>query len=143
MWDYIKIARPDHWFKNVFVLPGVFLGLLANQTVPGISEVLMIFYGLFIVCLTASTNYVINEILDATTDKHHPQKKYRPIPSGRVKKSSAYLVWLSLLFLSLFLASTVNQKFFMVTIAFILQGLVYNIPPIRTKDIPYLDVITE
>ena len=141
--DLIKIARPDHWFKNVFVLPGIFLGVLISHSEFGISSLLMICYGLFIVCLTASANYVINEILDATSDKHHPKKKYRPIPSGRVKKSSAYLIWLSLLFLSLFLAYTVNQKFFMVTIVFILQGLVYNIPPIRTKDIPYLDVITE
>jgi 4-hydroxybenzoate polyprenyltransferase len=31
----------------------------------------------------------------------------------------------------------------MVTIIFILQGIFYNIPPIRTKDLPYLDVISE
>ena len=143
MLDHIKIARPDHWFKNVFVLPGVFLAVLINYSAQGTPDVLMIFYGLFIVCLTASANYVINEIMDAESDKHHPKKKHRPIPSGRVKKSSAYLIWSGLLFLSLFLASTVNQKFLVVTIVFILQGLFYNIPPFRTKDLPYLDVITE
>ena len=143
MLDLIKIARPDHWFKNVFVLPGIFLGALVSHSKLGISDFLMIFYGLFIVCLTASANYVINEIMDAASDKHHPKKRHRPIPSGRVKKSSAFLVWVGFLFLSLFLASTVNQKFLMVTIAFIFQGLLYNIPPIRTKDLPYLDVITE
>jgi decaprenyl-phosphate phosphoribosyltransferase len=141
--DYIKIARPDHWFKNVFVLPGIFLGLLVNQSTLGISEVLLICYGLFIVCLTASANYVINEIMDASSDKHHPKKKHRPIPSGRVKKSSAFLVWIGFLFLSLSLASTVNRKFLIVTIVFILQGLLYNIPPARLKDLPYLDVIAE
>ena len=26
--DYISIARPDHWIKNIFVLPGVISGLL-------------------------------------------------------------------------------------------------------------------
>ena len=143
MLDHLKIARPDHWFKNVFVLPGIFLGLLVNRSLPGTSEVLMIFYGLFIVCLAASANYVINEIMDAESDKHHPKKKHRPIPSGRVKKSSAFLVWIGLLLSSLFLASTVNQKFLIITIVFILQGLLYNVPPFRTKDLPYLDVITE
>ena len=141
--DHIKIARPDHWFKNVFVLPGIFLGVLISDSELSISDILMVCYGLFIVCLTASSNYVINEIKDAESDKHHPKKMHRPIPSGRVKKSSAYVVWFGLLFLSLFLAATVNWSFFVVTIVFILQGLVYNIPPIRTKDIPYLDVITE
>ena len=141
--DYIKIARPDHWFKNVFVLPGIFLGTIVRTSKLEISDALMIFYGLLIVCLTASANYVINEITDAASDKHHPTKKHRPIPSGRIKKSSAILVWIGLMFLSLFLASTVNREFLIVTIVFLLQGLLYNIPPIRTKDIPYLDVISE
>jgi 4-hydroxybenzoate polyprenyltransferase len=143
MFDLIKIARPDHWFKNVFVLPGILMGTIIRNSKLGVSDALTIFYGLFIVCLTASANYVINEIMDAASDKHHPTKKHRPIPSGRVKKSSAILVWIGFLFLSLFLASTVNREFLIVTIVFILQGLLYNIPPIRTKDIPYLDVITE
>jgi 4-hydroxybenzoate polyprenyltransferase len=143
MLDHIKIARTDHWFKNVFVLPGIFLGALVSPSRLGAFDVLMIVYGLFIVCLTASANYVINEIMDAATDKHHPQKKHRPIPSGRVKKSSAFFIWIGLLVVSLVLASTVNRMFLMVTIAFILQGLVYNLPPIRTKDLPYVDVITE
>ena len=141
--DHIKITRPDHWFKNVFVLPGIFLALLVDRSIPGIPEVLTIFYGLFIVCLSASANYVMNELMDAETDKHHPTKKDRPIPSGRVKKSSAILIWIILMCLSLFLASTVNKYFLMITVIFLLQGLLYNIPPIRTKDLPYLDVISE
>ena len=124
--DLIKIARPDHWFKNVFVLPGIFLAALTSQGKLGTSDMLMILYGLFIICLTASTNYVINEIVDAAYDKHHPKKKHRPIPSGRVKKSSALIFWISLLFISLFLAATVNRQFLIVIIVFIIQGIVYN-----------------
>ena len=30
--DYIRIARPDHWFKNVFVLPGVLIAALLTNT---------------------------------------------------------------------------------------------------------------
>ena len=36
-------------------------------------------------CLVASSNYVLNELLDAPTDSLHPEKRYRPVPSGRVK----------------------------------------------------------
>ena len=143
MMDHIKIARPDHWFKNVFVLPGIFIATIVRNSKLEVSDALLIIYGLFIVCLTASANYVINEITDAASDKHHPEKKHRPIPSGRINKSSAILVWVGFLSLSLLLASTMNREFLIVTIVFILQGLLYNIPPIRTKDIPYLDVITE
>ena len=141
--DHVMIARPDHWFKNVFVFPGIFLAALVGYEKQQGLDIPMIIYGLFIVCLAASSNYVINEVLDADTDKHHPEKKHRAIPSGRVKKPSAYALWVSLLILTLFSASTVNMSFFIVIAIFILQGLLYNIPPVRTKDLPYLDVITE
>jgi len=141
--NYVKIARPDHWFKNVFVLPGIFLALLVNHKIPNSTESINIFYGLFIICLTASSNYVINEIVDAKFDKLHPQKKYRPIPSGKVKLPIAYLQWTLLLTLSILLSWTINLRFMIVTLIFVSQGIVYNIPPARSKDIVYLDVLTE
>lgn len=141
--DYIRIARPDHWPKNVFVLPGIFLALLVSEDSFRIFDAVKIIYGLIVVCLAASTNYVINEILDAKFDRLHPTKKDRPLASGRVKVSWAYGIWVSLMLISLYLAWTINTEFFLVIILFILQGLAYNIPPVRTKDIPFLDVITE
>ena len=33
--DLVAIARPDHWFKNIFMLPGAALALvLANDAFP-------------------------------------------------------------------------------------------------------------
>ena len=29
--DYVAIARPDHWTKNFFMLPGLFLGMLPTK----------------------------------------------------------------------------------------------------------------
>ena len=29
---YIKIARPDHWVKNVFIMPGLVLALILINT---------------------------------------------------------------------------------------------------------------
>ena len=31
---YINIARPDHWFKNIFMLPGLLLALAVGATLP-------------------------------------------------------------------------------------------------------------
>ncbi len=28
MRNYIKIARPDHWIKNIFIAPGILLALV-------------------------------------------------------------------------------------------------------------------
>ncbi|MHC4783297.1 MAG: hypothetical protein ACYTE0_09680, partial [Planctomycetota bacterium] len=62
--DYISIARPDHWFKNVFILPGLIVpfGLSPNIKFPSIWSFLA---GVASICLIASSNYVINETLDA------------------------------------------------------------------------------
>jgi 4-hydroxybenzoate polyprenyltransferase len=94
-------------------------------------------------CLVASSNYVINEILDAPTDKVHPQKKFRPIPSGNVNISIAYIEWMGLSILGLAIAYGINWPFFLSAVAFWVSGILYNVPPIRTKDVVYLDVISE
>ena len=80
---YASVARPDHWFKNIFMLPGVALALFFQPALltPGVW--LQVAWGLAVACLIASANYVFNEILDAPTDLHHPEKCRRPIPSGR------------------------------------------------------------
>lgn len=109
----------------------------------GPNEIIKILYGLFIICLAASTNYVINEILDAKFDKLHPIKKNRPIPSGQVNIALAYVMWITLMAISSILAWTINKPFFIILILFIFQGIVYNVPPIRTKDLPLLDIISE
>ena len=110
---------------------------------PDMVDVLRIIFGLFIVCLTASANYVINEIVDSEYDMFHPTKKDRPIPSGEIKLPIANVEWIFLLTISIYLSSKVNLLFMLVTIAFVLQGIIYNIPPIRLKDISYIDVLAE
>lgn len=141
---YISIVRPDHWFKNVFVLPGIFLGALTFDKLHyDAFEVSRILFGLLIVCLTASSNYVINEIVDSKYDALHPVKKNRPIPAGKVNLLYAYTLWIVLLVISLLLAWTINFRFMVATALLVVQGIVYNISPIRTKDVAYLDVLSE
>ena len=79
----MQIARPDHWFKNVFMLAGVVLAIFYFYDLAAFSW-LMLGIGLLSTCLVASSNYVINEILDAPTDRDHPVKCQRPIPAGLV-----------------------------------------------------------
>ncbi len=140
---YVSIARPDHWCKNVFMALGVVLAYFYEPALFGPHSWVMIALGVAATCLVASSNYVINEVLDAKNDQHHPVKRNRPIPSGRVRLSWAYAEWLGLGAIGLALAWIVGEAFF-VTAAFLLfMGLVYNVPPIRTKELPYLDVVSE
>jgi decaprenyl-phosphate phosphoribosyltransferase len=139
---HVKIARVDHWVKNVFVLPGIVAGSAVQPWDDG-SIVLRVIAGMASVCLVASSNYTINEVLDAPSDLHHPTKKLRPVPAGEVNVPLAYVQWLGLLAAGLGLGSLVSTPF-VVTMAILwIMGCIYNIPPIRSKDRAYIDVLSE
>src|SRR5947199_10242381 len=77
---YIAIARPDHWIKNVFALFGTGAALIVHREYIGWSFLAPLLLGMAALCIVASSNYVINELLDAETDRKHPEKRFRPIP---------------------------------------------------------------
>jgi 4-hydroxybenzoate polyprenyltransferase len=140
--DYIHIARIDHWFKNVFVLPGVALAaVLTNASI--IAALPQVLIALLSVSLIASANYVINELLDAPYDRHHPLKHKRPAASGRIRPTYAYLEYLLLAAVGLGLAATINGPYLSLSVLFLMMGLVYNVRPLRSKERPYLDVLSE
>ncbi len=143
MKKYIKIARPDHWIKNVFILPGVVIAiLLTEQPVTSISIVKLLI-GFLATCFVASANYVINEWLDAEFDKYHPTKKYRPVVSENMKFSLVMLEYVVFILLGVGCSLLVNRLFLYMEIWLLVMGVLYNVKPIRTKDIPYLDVLSE
>lgn len=140
---YVEIARIDHWFKNVFMLFGVILAVFHNPGLINLKHLPILFIAIFTTCLIASSNYVLNEIQDSNSDRVHPQKKYRPIPSGRVEVSFAYVEWIFLSVIGLGFAFVMNKTFFYTSLTFWIMGVFYNVSPIRLKDIPYLDVLSE
>ena len=140
---YILIARPDHWFKNIFVLPGVAFAVYDSPALVSWRIFPPLFLALVATCLAASSNYCINEILDAPSDAVHPVKKNRPIPSGQVNLRVAYAEWAVLGLTSLVLAWCINLCFFLSLTLLLIMGILYNVPPIRLKDLPYVDVLSE
>ena len=94
--------------------------------------------------LVASSNYVLNEILDAKRDALHPVKRLRPIPSGLVNLRYAYAEWVILGGAGIGLAYVFFGPTFTAVAGILwIMGCVYNIEPVRTKDKPYLDVLSE
>jgi 4-hydroxybenzoate polyprenyltransferase len=140
---HLKIARVDHWVKNVFVLPGIVVALSFSRTVPTASIAWPVVLGLIATCLVASSNYVINEVLDAPYDATHPSKRFRPVPAGQVNVPLAYLQWIALGVVGVALGAKVATPLAWTLAALWGMGCVYNIPPVRSKEIPYLDVVSE
>jgi decaprenyl-phosphate phosphoribosyltransferase len=140
---HIQIARIDHWIKNVFVLPGIVVALSVDRVRIASWSWTQFAIGGLAICLIASSNYVINEILDAPFDRTHPIKSKRPVASGLVNIRWGYFQWIALMAVGMALSLRISVPFALTQLALWTMGCVYNIPPVRSKDVPYLDVLSE
>ena len=143
IWPYVQIARVDHWFKNAFMLLGVLLAIFYEPSVVTWGVMPELAVAILATCLVASSNYALNELLDGPRDRLHPEKKHRPVPSGRIHPPFAYAEWLVLAAAGFWLASSLNMYFLGSAVWLWVMGVAYNVPPIRTKEWPYLDVLSE
>jgi 4-hydroxybenzoate polyprenyltransferase len=139
----VQIARIDHWFKNAFMVLGVVLAVFYEPSLAAPSSLAPLAVAVIATCLTASSNYVLNELLDGPNDKLHPKKRFRPVPSGQVRPGIAYAEWIALGIAGVGLAFTLNRYFGLSALTLWVLGVAYNVPPVRTKEWPYLDVISE
>ena len=140
---HLQICRFDHWIKNVFIIPGLLIAISVYPQSLNAHLAISIVIGFLAAGLIASSNYVINEILDAPFDALHPTKKNRPTPSGQVNIPLGYVQWIALMLIGLGLASLVSQTLFWVLLWLWVMGCIYNIRPFRAKDVPYVDVLVE
>ena len=81
---YVQIARVDHWFKNSFMVQGVVLAFFYQPSLASWQSALPLLVAVIATCLVASSNYVLNEVLDGPRDRLHPDKRHRPVPAGAV-----------------------------------------------------------
>ena len=81
---YLKLLRPWQWAKNLLILAPLILSSSLNLEKLYYSSNLFLLFSLFV-----SGNYILNDLSDIDLDKNHPEKKYRPIASGKISTSLA------------------------------------------------------
>jgi 4-hydroxybenzoate polyprenyltransferase len=140
---HLRIARLDHSIKQAFILPGIVLAMALSGRHLNLGLALNICIGLVAATLISSSNYVINEILDAPFDRLHPTKKTRPAASGLVHIGWGYTQWILMMLAGLALARMLSLGFLLSAMALWIMGCIYNISPVRSKDLPYVDVLSE
>lgn len=144
MKKYIKIMRIDHWIKQLFILPGFVCALYLGNYNINVNLFIKLIIGLLATSLIASANYVINEYLDSEFDKYHPTKSKRPLVEESVKGSIIWMLWFILSAIGLLIGFfTIGKNFFFMELWLLIMGILYNVKPFRTKDIYYLDVLSE
>lgn len=130
---YLLLLRPKHWVKNVLVVAPVFFAqsLVWND----ISRVII---AALLFSLMASSIYIINDAIDAKSDRRHPEKKNRPIASGIVPVNRAILIALLLAGISIAASLFVSQRLSAVLAVYLLINLLYSF---RLKHVVVLDVM--
>jgi 4-hydroxybenzoate polyprenyltransferase len=142
--DYLKPLRFDHWIKNAVVPVGSVLALVAYRLAPGPGTGLDILLAFLISGGISSVNYAINEVLDAPFDARHPVKRFRPIPSGRVRVGPLLGLTAALALVTFATSAWLfAPSVLLANLALFVAGLLYNLPPLRLKDWPFLDAAVE
>ena len=135
LYQLFKTLRPRQWLKNTALFaPLIFSGFLFYSDYfyrVGLAFILF--------SATASSLYLINDILDMESDRKHPFKRKRPIASGELPISTALFVSILLMVISLSLSYFLSTFFFVTVLTYIALQITYSV---YLKKIPILDVLT-
>ena len=81
----VRALRPQEWIKNLLVFAGVLFSGRLDQS-GALGDALITFAGF---CAISSAGYLFNDLRDREHDRHHPEKRDRPIASGAVTAETA------------------------------------------------------
>ncbi len=131
--QYLKLLRPKHWAKNLFLfIPLFFAGEIFN-----VNKVVVLLGAFACFSLLASSIYVINDYRDIEADRAHPEKCKRPLASGAISKSVALVVFGLLVVAGLGGAWLIGNKFLFVLSIYFVLNLAYSF---GLKNISILDI---
>ncbi len=148
MSPYLRALRLERWPRSL----SIFLGSAAyfyfnRERLADFSTAALAgrTAGAFLLTWAISTaNYVLNEIVDKPFDAHHPTKKFRPLVQGEIKVVPFAALGIAITAVSLIVAQALFDTAFLVSLlALLAAGIVYNVRPIRAKDIPFFDAVSE
>jgi len=127
--------RPRQWTKNVVL----FAALVFDQqlSVGHVPAVLRTAAGFLIFCLLSGVVYIINDIADVEADRQHPDKRRRPIASGKLPIPVARTFVVIVLVVIIPLSVLLSPAFAAIAVSYLLLNLAYSF---RIKHIPLLDV---
>jgi 4-hydroxybenzoate polyprenyltransferase len=127
--------RPGQWSKNLLV----FAGLLFGRRLFEPSAALAAAGGFLIFCGLAGSVYLINDVLDRSTDRQHPLKALRPIASGALPLRTAVGAASVLFVIGVAAAFKLNSRFGVAATAYVGLLALYSGP---LKHIVIIDVLT-
>jgi len=130
----LKAMRLRQWHKNGFV----FFALIFDKQLFLREPFLKTLGGFFLFCLISSAVYLFNDIADIEADRKHPEKKRRPLASGKLPVNVAIAAAVVLAIVSVSLGYMLTPGFAAIVFIYFFANLLYSY---WLKHIPILDVL--
>ena len=130
----LRLFRLEQWYKNLLVFAALFFSLQLFDS----SLFLLCLIGFFVLGFVSSAGYILNDLLDYERDRKHPEKKNRPIASGRISKGVALVISVMLFVVGFFTAWIVGFEFFLTVLTLAVATFLYSI---YFKNIIFADIL--
>ena len=130
----IKTMRLRQWTKNGFV----FFALIFDKQLFHVEAFTKTLAGFFLFCLTSSAVYLLNDIADVEADRKHPEKKHRPIASGKLPLNVAWSAAIVLILVALPTAYFLAPALAAILALYLTINILYSR---WLKHVPVLDVM--
>lgn len=130
----LKTMRPRQWPKNVFV----FAALVFDRQLITPDSLLITILTFILFCLASSLVYIINDLTDIESDRLHPQKRHRPLASGKLTKRAALISIILLVVLVFPAAFIVDLELGLIVSAYFILMLAYSL---WLKHVALIDVM--
>jgi 4-hydroxybenzoate polyprenyltransferase len=130
----LKTMRLRQWTKNGFV----FFALIFDKQLFLREPFLRTLGGFFLFSLISSAVYLINDIADVDADRKHPEKKHRPIASGKLPIGAARGAAIALIVVALPLGYLLSPLFSAHLAVYLAINFIYSR---WVKHVPILDVL--
>ena len=141
---YLKLLRLEESYKNLTVIVGIIAAMVLFPISINFNLTLRIIGLILLAVLLSSANYLLNAITDRNYDVLHPSKKFRPLPTKQVSVPEALIFMLFIILVTGILSFIFFRKEVIFSLfSLFLAAVLYNLPPIRLKDIPFIDVVSE
>lgn len=118
---WLKLLRPHQWAKNALI----FVPMLTSHTF-GPSSVVASLLACIAFSLTASSIYIVNDLVDVEADRKHPSKRRRPLAAGTVPILAAPPVALLLMMAALAVGMAVSLPLTAVLAGYLVLTTAYS-----------------
>ena len=132
----LKAIRLHQWMKNLLV----FVPLMAAHQYTDTSRDELALIAFVVFSLTASSVYLLNDLVDVQDDRHHVRKRLRPFASGALNLVTGWVAWPVLLGVATVVSMLCMPALFSVSLGiYFVLTVAYSL---HLKQLAVVDVLT-